>query len=133
MITIPLYYQATCNALTGTWQGFMVNPTDLVPSKKSVTIQLIAKNNRIIGKYNNQYLYAVCNKGQLSKIFTGPKKCGRFSNLGGLVANNALVLQVNEQNAMMDWNLLFFLQRVSDNTNFKLPQNITIDAVQTCH
>ncbi len=133
-IKLPAYYTADCEDYTGTWQGFMTNPNDIVPDNAHVTLQLLSKGNAVVGEYNHQPFWASCKNGVLNNIFVGEKNhCGKLSQQGLLVSKNALVVAINKQSAMMDWTLLLFLHRTSTNVSFTPPHNTSLGDIRSCH
>lgn len=143
-INLPAYSQATCEGYTGTWRGFMTDPSNLFADGGPwpVTVQLYYHNGYIIGTTNsnptnNSRIWAQCNNGVLSNIFWGEKgQCGSFSQQGLLVSQNALVLQLPYENAMNGAQFLTFLQRQNSKYHLPLPSNeasYALGSVQTCH
>lgn len=142
VITIPKYFQATCDAYTGTWTGFMTDPEDLVDPGKvmPITISLYYKNGSIIGQSDSsehKKIWAQCHNGILSNIFWGNKQaCGSFSQQGMLVSRYALVLLLHYESAMAGTDFLVFLQRKNKNYNYPVPKNnedLLLGPVKTCH
>lgn len=150
-ITLSAYYQAACDDYTGTWEGFMSDPTDLFGNGGPwpVTIGMYYQAGRITGKTSTvsyagksgsietKPLWAQCQNGVLKNIFWGKKSaCGSFSQDGELVSKNVLVLRLNYENAMNGTNFLVFLQRKNNQYNGKIPakqSDWVMDQVESCH
>lgn len=134
-LQLPVYYQASCASYAGTWRGFMTNPSDLqAPATRAVTLQLGVKNNLIYGQMNQQLFWAQCQNGRLANIFVGSaNQCGRYSQQGALIGKDALAIEIDQQNAMMDWTWWLFLKRVSAQTHFNAPTNFNFPKPISCH
>lgn len=149
-ITLPSYYQASCDAYAGTWQGFITDPSDLYGSGGPwpITVSLAYKNGRVIGvttpiKYAtnanipSKKVWAQCQNGQLSHLFWGEKgACGRFSEEGALVSKNALVLRLDQEGAMSGTQFMVFLQRKNAKFTGVMPAQASdwiVDKVSSCH
>jgi hypothetical protein len=143
-ITLPKYYQANCQAYTGTWQGFMADPQGLFGNGGPwpVVISLYNRDTNIIGQgggapVGNKKIWAQCHNGVLSNIFWGNKAaCGDFSQKGLLVSKNVLVLELHDENAMTGTNILLFLQRKNNAYLYTIPSNqqdYQLGEIKSCH
>lgn len=150
-IALNKYYQADCQAYTGTWQGFVTDPTDLVGNGGpwSVTVSILQQNGRVWGRttafngaakkatFKNNEIWARCTNGQLQDIYWGKLGgCGGLSQQGMLVSKNVLVMQINWENAMNGSNLLLFLERKNNLSPYSEPSHMNAydpAKVQSCH
>lgn len=134
-LKLPVYLQAKCANYAGAWSGFMVNPSDLqAPANQPVTLELAVEKNIVYGHMNKQTFYAQCKNGRLRNIFVGDlTQCGRYSQQGALVGKDVMSVEVDQENAMMDWTWWLFLQRTSTQTTLTVPQNAAFPKPTTCH
>lgn len=150
-IQLNKYYAASCQDYTGTWQGWITDPTDLFANGGPwpLTVSLYNKNDRMVGqtslvKYSNnggeiskRQIWAECKNGVLADIFWGNKgACGSYSQQGLLVSKNVLVLQLNYENSMNGTSFLVFLSRKNNTYSYPVPKNtndLTPGAIQSCH
>lgn len=146
-LIIPKYYQASCQAYTGTWQGFYTDPTDLFgnggpwPTK----VSLYARGNQIIGNVQGYAtdnkktykLWATCNNGMLSNIFIDTaKQCGGASKQGSLVSKNVLIMNMHYENATTGTEFLTVLQRINNKYSYPIPTQVSafgMPKIQSCH
>lgn len=146
-LIIPKYFQASCQAYTGTWQGFYTDPTDLFgnggpwPTK----ISLFVQGNQVIGMVQGyaadnkkvQKLWATCNNGMLSNILVGTSNhCGGTSKQGALVSKNMIIMDMHYENAMTGTEFLTVLKRVNDAYPYPVPTQanaFVMPKIQTCH
>jgi hypothetical protein len=145
-LVIPQYFQANCQGLTGTWQGFYTDPTDLFgnggpwPTKVSLYVQ----GNQVIGRVRGfaadnkktEKLWATCNNGMLSNIFVGDANhCGSTSKQGAQVSKNVLIMDWSYQNAMTGTNFLTVLHRVNNKYAYSIPtadSDFAMPKIQSC-
>jgi hypothetical protein len=143
-MTMPSYFQATCQDYTGTWQGFMTDPSQLFADGGPwpVTVDLYQHEGIIIGQTSKtkvvqrKRLWAQCKDGILSHLFWGDKgQCGDFSKQGLLVSKNVLVLSLHYENAMNGTDFLVFLQRKNNTYSHVKPRNseLALGKVKSCH
>jgi len=131
-LTLSKYYHASCEAITGTWQGIYTDPTDLYGNGEPwpIRVNLYYQNGRIIGQANNippsrnSKIWAQCAQGTLQNIFMGnPGQCGAYSKGGELVSKNILVLYLHTENAMNGTDFLAFLKRVNNSYPYSIPSD----------
>jgi hypothetical protein len=149
-LTINNYYAATCDAYTGTWQGYLTDPSDLFGNGGPwpVTVQLLAKNNQLSGNtsaihyaqgnasISSRSIYAQCRHGKLTNIFWGELgQCGSLSQQGVLVSRNVLMLQLNYENSMTGATFTTFLTRQNNTYHGRLPSTTQYkpESVTSCH
>lgn len=150
-INLNKYYVAKCEDYSGTWEGVVTDPTDLFANGGPwpVTVVLSVKGNEIMGqssafsyagkqgKFDSRMIRARCSNGQLSDIFWGKlDACGSLSQTGTLVSKNMLVMQLNYENAMINADMLAFLQRKSDQYYIPKSENMRPydpKRVESCH
>jgi hypothetical protein len=149
-IKLDKYYQATCPLYTGTWTGFITNPTNLFGNGGPwpITINLYSNGNHIVGRSSavdygkggnipSKPIWAQCQNGILSNIFWGEKgSCGRFSQQGLLVSQNVLILQFNWENAMSGTSFLSFLERKNNSYSDPVPEkknDFILGGITSCH
>lgn len=150
MLTLNKYYQADCKDFTGTWQGFMTDPTDLFGNGGPwpVTVSLYQQNGKVWGRttevkeknhmiFKANEIWARCSDGKLTDVFWGLKNsCGALSQQGGLVSKNVLALQLNWENAMNGASLVVFLQRKDNLSPYFEPAHMSSyepGKVTSCH
>ena len=142
-VSIPVYFSANCQHLTGTWLGNYTDPQDLLVDR-AVRISIQAKGDHIVGNVTplesggssaiNGQLWATCHLGLLSHVFVGaPKQCGHFAPAGGLVAANMLILYLPYENAMTGTNVLTVLHRENNQYTGATPAVVAINNIKTCH
>jgi hypothetical protein len=136
-LILSKYYQATCEDYTGTWQGMITDPTDLYGNGGpwSIQLSLSFQDGHITGRsaaiqYANsssipaKQIWAQCRKGVLSGLQWGKRVSSRQHNQSGLlVSKHVLVLQLRTENAMMNAEMLLFLQRKSSPHSDSFLQN----------
>lgn len=150
-LTIAPYYQANCGLVTGTWQGFFTDPTDLYGDGGpwAISMSLLNQNGKIIGKADannapayvgpavNKRIWADCTNGVLTNIFIGNRDtCGAYSKGGELVSKNLLILFLHTESAMNGTDFLVVLRRVNDQYAFPMPTNaddFNLGTIKTCH
>ena len=116
-LAIPRYYDASCNDITGVWQGFMADPTDLFydGGPWPITINFHYKNGKIIGQtssnkvWKKQKIWADCRDGVITKLFAGKHR--NYAPNGLLVAKHSLVLYLPFRGAMTGTDFLVFLKK----------------------
>jgi hypothetical protein len=136
-VSFKQYFNATCDQYTGTWQGFITDPTDLFGNGEAwpVTVYLYVKEGQLVGKtstitskgntiQSTKKLWADCKSGVLTQIIWGEKgECGGVSNQGMLVAKDVLLLQLAWENAMNGTTFYTFLHRQNNQYPFAPPAN----------
>lgn len=137
-MTLPVYFDANCQDYTGTWQGFVTDPSDLFGNGGAwpITISLYQQNGHVIGQSTavtyakkdgvipSKKLWADCKKGVLSQIVWGEKgECGAVTQQGMLISRHVLMLQLGWESAMNGATLVAFLQRVNSTYPFAVPTN----------
>lgn len=151
ILSLDKYFQGTCQDYSGTWQGFMTDPTDLFDNGGPwpVTVSLYQLNGKIWGRtsavkltgkraiFKSNEIWARCNDGKLQDIFWGANNsCGTLSQQGGLISKNVLALRLNWENAMNSASLLLFLQRKNNLTPYYESSHMNAydpAGVKTCH
>ncbi len=150
ILSLEKYYQANCQDVTGTWQGFMTDPTDLFGNGGpwAITVSLYQQNGKIWGRtsevkekkhviFNSNEIWARCDQGKLQDIFWGKiNSCGALSQQGGLISKNVLALRLNWENAMNSAPLYLFLQRKNNLSPYYEPDHMNAydpAKVKTCH
>lgn len=151
VMNINQYYDARCQSYTGTWQGFMTDPSNLYGDGGPwpVTVSLYNRNDRMIGETSRiQYthnggvieprqIWARCKNGVLDDIYWGSKDgCGDFSHQGLLVSKNVLILQLNHQSNMNEANFYLFLTRRNASYPHKIPEkyaDLLPGDIKSCH
>lgn len=150
-IMLSKYYRASCDDYTGTWQGFVTDPTDLIGNGGPwpITVSLHQENGHLWGRttafngkgekamFKPNEIWARCTDGKLSDIFWGKlTSCGGLSTVGTIVSKNVLVMQLNWENAMTGANLLLFLQRKNKLSPYYEPTHVQAfdpAKVESCH
>lgn len=149
-IALPKYTGANCQDYTGTWEGFITDPSDLFAKGGPwpVIISLYHKNGYIIGRVNKirtsshdgieaRQIWASCKDGVLSEIFWGNRgTCGSVSQEGMQVSKNVVVLKLHWENAMANADFLTFLKRKNNLYPYPVPQKLheySIENIKTCH
>lgn len=146
-LIIPKYFQANCQAYTGTWEGYYTDPTDLFGNGETwqTKINLYAHGNQIIGNvqgYASEHqkvykLWATCKDGMLTSIYiNNDKPCGGTSKQGSLVSKNVLIMNMHYENAMNGTEFLAIVKRVNDKYSYPIPTDtnaFVMPKVQTCH
>lgn len=151
ILSLDKYYQGTCQDYSGTWQGFMTDPTDLFDNGGPwpVTVSLYQQNGKVWGRtsavklkgkrviFKSNEIWARCSNGKLQDIFWGAKNsCGALSQQGGLISKNVLALKLNWENAMNGASLLLFLQRKNNLTPYDESSHVNAydpAVIKTCH
>lgn len=150
-VQLNKYYRANCEDYTGTWQGFVTDPTDLYGNGGPwpVKISLYYADGYVVGKTSPIHyvkkrgvmpvksIWAVCQNGALSQLFWGEKQaCGSYSEEGVLISKNVLVLKLNVENAMAGATLNLFLKRQNKQYLFTKPQTkseMMLGEIKSCH
>lgn len=150
-MAVPGYSNAACQDYTGTWRGFITDPTDLFGNGGAwpITISLYQTEGHLIGqstavRYADKNgslpvkkIWADCKDGVLSQIVWGEKgECGGFSQQGMLVSRNVLMLQLNWESAMAGTTFIAFLQRENAKYPYKIPSGkdaFVYGKRETCH
>lgn len=150
-ISLQRYFNASCQDYTGTWNGFITDPTDLFGNGGAwpVTVYLYEKNGHIIGRSDSvtygkkegvitaKKIWANCSDGNLSQIIWGEKgECGGVSQQGMLVSKNTMILQLDWESAMTGTTFVAFLQRVNTKYPYATPtkeEDFLYGKRETCH
>lgn len=151
VVSLNKYYAASCQDYTGTWHGFITDPSSLFSDGGPwpVTISLYNKDDHLIGQssmiqYTNnggeiskRQLWAECKNGVLDNIFWGNKgACGSYSHQGLLVSKNVLVMQLNYESSMTGTNFLVFLSRKNNAYPYTIPKSandLVPGTIKSCH
>lgn len=133
----------SCDAYTGTWEGMMIEPAGLYGTGGpwKVNVALLHREGCVIGqtRWQGKYkkIWARCDEGKLKQVFWGERgDCGRLTEQAGLLNPGLLLLELNQENAMMGTRFYLFLNKRSDRYPFVKPtemKDYQLPSIKSCH